>query len=403
MTPITSKNIFKFYGLTALTNLWFFTGSWLYFYRLYMSDRQIGLLDGVVFGLGLLAEIPSGALADLLGRKKLLCSGILLMSVGLVSQGLATGYLHIFGGMLCFTVGMAMVSGSDDALIFDSLVSEGNSKRWRSVVARKQQIIMTVTILSYLFGGLLYLVHKRLPFVLSGVGAILGFVVAISLTEAKVVKTKVNITVYIKQTKDGMLYLLHRRMGLYLFIAIVVLGTSYAFDVGVIKPLVLDKLGYYASAQAVINAIVAIIAILALTQLNRLRGVVSERVGFIVLAFVLGIGIVITALPIHKLGILAFLMIYIVYSLVGPWLNDIVQNEVPSSHRATALSTLALLQKMPYILLAPLAGAMSSSGHLDRFLLGMGLCVLVSIVILIGFGWFNKIKRTRQLFRHSNR
>src|SRR6266705_6173582 len=103
-TPAT-RNVSKLYIITALTNLWFFTGSWLYFYRLYMADRQIGVLDGLAFGIGILAEVPSGALADLLGRKRQLLLGLSLMSGGFLLQGFAAAYWHIFVGMTLFTVG----------------------------------------------------------------------------------------------------------------------------------------------------------------------------------------------------------------------------------------------------------------------------------------------------------
>ena len=178
MLSLASKNVTKLYLLTAVTNLWFVTGSWLYFYRLYMSDRQIGILDGLVFGIGLIAEIPSGALADLLGRKRQMQLGLLLMSAGWLVQGFAQAYWYILVGMIMLTVGMALVSGSDDALVYDSLDAEGKSSLWDKVIARKFQIMHIVTIASYLIGGILYVVQFRLPFILAGVGTLIGLVIA---------------------------------------------------------------------------------------------------------------------------------------------------------------------------------------------------------------------------------
>jgi MFS family permease len=54
----------------VLNNLIFYNVVWLYFYRIYIDDGQIGLLDSISFFLGLLFEIPSGAIADAIGRKK---------------------------------------------------------------------------------------------------------------------------------------------------------------------------------------------------------------------------------------------------------------------------------------------------------------------------------------------
>lgn len=394
MASVANKNVTRLYILTALTNLWFFTGSWLYFYRLYMSDRQIGVLDGLVFGIGLLAEIPSGALADLLGRKRQLLLGLLLMSGGFLLQGFALDYWHIFAGMTLFTVGMAFVSGSDDALVYDSLDAERKSSLWEKVIARKFQIMHLVTIISILVGGALYVLQFRLPFVLAGVGALAAFFVALSLKEAPAeTERNPSIKSYVRQNVEGMQYLFRRHMWLYAFMAFVVLGVGYAFDVGVIKPLLLDSFGFTANAQAVINAAAGGVAILALTQLTRLRKVFGEKRGLIALAVLMAGGFFISSFPIAGFGLLTFLVIFIANSLAEPWFNDVVQREVPSSHRATALSTLALIQKLLYVVLSPIAGAVAFGGNLSAFFLGLSGCIALAVGTLLAAGLLQKRSR----------
>jgi MFS family permease len=386
MSSTASKNVTRLYLLTALTNLWFVTGSWLYFYRLYMSDRQIGILDGLVFGIGLIVEIPSGALADLLGRKRQLQLGLLLMGAGWFVQGFARAYWHILAGMIMFTVGMALVSGSDDALVYDSLDAENKSNLWEKIIARKFQIMHTVTIASFLIGGLLYVVQFRLPFILAGVGTLVGLVIASTFKEAPMQREALSIAGYVRQNIDGMHHLFRRHMWLYAFMALTVLGVGYAFDVGVIKPLTLDMFGYKASAQAVINAMAGIAAIAALTRLSAFRRFFGEKKGLVLLALLMAGGFLAASFPLGKAGLAAFLLIFVVNSLAEPWLNDVVQHEVPSLHRATALSTLSLLQKLPYVVLAPLAGSFSTSGHLSRYLLGIALCIFAAVAVLLLFG-----------------
>lgn len=397
VTSVALKNVTRLYVLTALTNLWFITGSWLYFYRLYMSDRQIGVLDGLVFGVGLVAEIPSGALADLFGRKRQLIVGLFLMAAGFLVQGFARGYWYIFIGMILFTVGMALVSGSDDALAYDSLDEEGKAGRWESIIARKFQIMHAVTIASYLVGGLLYMWYFRMPFIMAGIGGLFGIVVAFGLKEARhTSEASPSVTAYMRQNIDGMKYLFRRHMWLYAFMAFVVLGVGYAFDFGVIKPLTLNAFGYHAGAQAVINAIAGGVAIAVLMQLSRLRKLFGEKKGLVFLALIMGFGFFVASFPVGKLGLLAFLAIFIVNSLAEPWLNDIIQHEVPSSHRATALSTLALLQKIPYVALAPIAGSLSFSGRYASFMMGVAICIFAAVVVLLLCGILgNQARRYR--------
>lgn len=389
------NNVKKLYILTGLTNLWFITGNWLYFYRLYMSDRQIGVLDGLAFGVGLLAEIPSGALADLLGRKNQLRLGLLMMALGSLTQGFAHAYAHILLGMLLFTIGMAFVSGSDDALVYDSLDAAGESKKWKRIITRKYQVTLTVTLASFLVGALLYVVHFRLPFIFAGVGTMAAVFVASSMKEAETPKEKFSLGAYAKQNFAGMQYFTRRYMWLYAFMAVVILGVGCAFEMGVIKPLMLDTFGYHANAQAVINTIVGLAAVLALSRLDWLRKRLGEKLGLVTLALLMGAGFLASAFPIGRLGLIAFLAIYVINTLVAPWLNDVVQHEVPSSHRATALSTLALLQRLPFVLLSPLAGSMSAGHTFPLFLGGIAFSIFLAVAVMLLFGILHRNIRRR--------
>jgi MFS family permease len=107
-------------------------------------------------------DLPAGVLADRIGRKPLVVTAAVFMVLEMVLLGLAP--LH--GGvvlLLCCLAnrvlsGMAegMVSGADEALVFDSLAERGRSKEWPKVleyVMRWQGIGMVVAML---VGGAVY-------------------------------------------------------------------------------------------------------------------------------------------------------------------------------------------------------------------------------------------------------
>jgi MFS family permease len=67
----------KFLIYKFVMNLWFVEAIWLYFYRVFMTDGQVGTLDSVAFLIGLLVEVPSGALADKFGRARIAKIGVI--------------------------------------------------------------------------------------------------------------------------------------------------------------------------------------------------------------------------------------------------------------------------------------------------------------------------------------
>ena len=111
----------KFLLYKLLTNLWFLGAVWLYFYRIYITDAQVGILDGVAFAIGLIAEVPSGVLADKFGRDKMVRLGQFLAGSGLIIQAFGHGLAQFMLGQATMMIGVSFVSGADEALFFDQI------------------------------------------------------------------------------------------------------------------------------------------------------------------------------------------------------------------------------------------------------------------------------------------
>src|ERR1035437_4217635 len=136
------------------TNLWFVGAIWLYFYRIFITDQQVGLLDGMAFAIGLLAEVPTGALADKFGRSRLVRLGQILAGSGLLLQALGNGFPQFFIGQSIMMVGVAFASGADEALFFQRLNYDRNSLSWRKLMTRGGQIALVASIIALITGGL---------------------------------------------------------------------------------------------------------------------------------------------------------------------------------------------------------------------------------------------------------
>ena len=78
----------KFIAYKFLLNLWFIESIWLYFYRLFMDDAQIGIIDAATFAIGLIAEVPSGALADKFGKSRITKIGIVVAAIGIAGHAI---------------------------------------------------------------------------------------------------------------------------------------------------------------------------------------------------------------------------------------------------------------------------------------------------------------------------
>lgn len=127
-----------------------------------LTLEQFGILNGIWAATIVVLEVPSGALADTLGRRKLLIATgvfmVLEMAVLLVAP--------IGGGTLLFCLFVlnrvlsgaaeAAASGADEALAYDSLKAAGQQGRWGHVLERVQRDTSLAFFFAMMIGAAVY-------------------------------------------------------------------------------------------------------------------------------------------------------------------------------------------------------------------------------------------------------
>ena len=109
-----------------------------------------------------LFEVPSGALADTIGRKKLLVAAAALMVVEMACLLLAprNGGALLFGlclmNRVCSGISEACASGADEALAYDSLPEEGRADAWDRLLASAMRWQSAGFVIAMVLGGFLY-------------------------------------------------------------------------------------------------------------------------------------------------------------------------------------------------------------------------------------------------------
>ncbi len=97
------------------------------------SLAQVGLAEGVMHMTSLICEIPTGMAADLFGRKRtLIFAGIAGMCSGIL-MGLDGWSGWIYVGMMFSALSYNLASGTQEALVYDSLLEAGRENRYRKV------------------------------------------------------------------------------------------------------------------------------------------------------------------------------------------------------------------------------------------------------------------------------
>ena len=175
-TPsIAERNVKRFIAFRTLFNSRFYYPVLaVLFLDLGVSASEYALLNVVWAVVIVLAEVPSGALADRFGRRPMVVGAALLMVLEMV----VLLFAPIDGGalllMLCLVnrvlsgLAEALASGADESLVYDSLLAESRSAQWPDVMASVMRWQSAGMFVAMLVGAAVYdpqLVNRALALI----------------------------------------------------------------------------------------------------------------------------------------------------------------------------------------------------------------------------------------------
>jgi MFS family permease len=127
-----------------------------------MTLDQFAMLNAIWAATIILAEVPSGALSDLIGRKKLLVltSGLMVLEMAVwafAPRGNPTLLFWLLAGNRILSgLGEAAASGSDEALVYESLEAAGLKDQWSRVLELVTKWQSVAFVFAMIIGGLVY-------------------------------------------------------------------------------------------------------------------------------------------------------------------------------------------------------------------------------------------------------
>jgi len=156
LTQRLMRNVVLDYFYSFINNLNMSNSIWvLYLAFKGMSLLQIGLLEGIFHATSVIFEIPSGAAADLLGRRKTILTGRLLMAISCIVMVLSGHFWQFAAGFIIQALSYNFNSGAEEALVFDSLKYIGKEEKYLKINGRINFLIEAAQGISTLVGGII--------------------------------------------------------------------------------------------------------------------------------------------------------------------------------------------------------------------------------------------------------
>lgn len=387
MTEIITKSqrkIEQTYLLYQLfSNMFFVSAVWLYFYRLFITDTQVGILDGIAFAIGLIAEVPSGALADKFGRSKIARLGLIFAGSGLFIQAFGGSFLPLFIGQSIMMIGMSFVSGADEALFFTKLDYNRESNQWRKLVTRGSQMALIGTLAATLLGGWLHTINPHIPWILNGITFFVAALLIWGLKDTSPIREKLSISdevkTYFEGIVDGFKQFSSSELFRYVPIILTVQALFYATGWGLLRIVLLDRFHFDPFMGAVIIAVCSVVTIGILSGMHKYSEKINEKTAISLIAVSAAVSLIVSIPDIGFWGAGVIFALYAGERILYPFLSEVINNHANEQHRATTISVASFFKVLPYIGLAPMIGALNSNNHLEYFLLLWPVFIFLSI------------------------
>jgi len=321
------------------------------------SLAQIGFAETIFHIVSILFEIPSGVLADVLGRKKtLIISSIMRMAGNVVmifSNNFALVCLSIGLHALCYN----FASGSGDALAYDSLKSVGQEEKFDRYASSQLVIYRVCEGLSTLTAGFALVLGYKLAYATGVFASGVQLAILFGLVEVRLSPVAKDFNVWkeiVSCFKQSFLFLKEARKALLLMFT-----NSF---VGALDILLLFFLQAKLPMAGIPNWALGL-ALLA-TQAGGIVGarliLLAKKVRYRVI-FAISTAMILTGIAIEHTGLYVLMTLGgFIASMADDALqvrtNTRLQNMFPSEQRATLISIESFTFSCIMIVLSPLAG-----------------------------------------------
>jgi len=378
-------NVWKSYAYRFLMQLQLWWPIWVIYLQ---QDRglsltQITALDAPFLLVVILAEVPTGAVADRFGRKTSLVLGSLMFALAVYIFGIADNYPVILLSYTAWGLAQTFQSGADGALLYDSLKAIGREDDFQRINGRLWAITSLSVLIAILIGApIAEATSLSFPVILSAGIALLAIPVAVSMHEPRHAQNE-DAEPYLQMVRRGVGEAWRKPALRYVIIfSGFVFGVTFApliflqpflreHDVGI------GDLGLW---QAPVRAAGIVSALLAYRFVAR----AGQRVAFLAMPLALAACYFFLSGVDAAWAFAAFLPVGLVAGMQNTVLTTYVNRRIPSERRATMLSVQSVAGSIFLAVMEPLGGVIADTlGLQPLFLIFAAITIVVAPALLL--------------------
>ena len=379
-------------NITRMMIVYFCTRFHLYIhaYALILLQRGLSLLEistieSLVIATIFLAEVPTGVLADRVGRKWSVVISTVLLMLGELIFVFSTDYSQYLIIAVFTGLGFAFSSGAAESLIYDSLPEPNRDSAMKQTIGRYNSVGQIAFFLAPLVGGIilgdLSPERVRWAIMLTVLALGIGSLVSLTLHEPKTEWHAERLSA--RQIFMGGFSEIRRNRQLRKLVLVILFTTPFggAFTTTLAAPYMAQN-GVPPYWVALALSFGSLIAAFAQANAYRLERWLGERRTLVVLILLPGLNYLLLASLTGALPVwLLITFMYGTNDMKAPLLSAYQNALISSRSRATVLSMISMVVSLFIAVVAPIYAAIGTRS-LSLTFVAIGSVILVASLVL---------------------
>jgi len=382
------SNILKLYLYNFFMGFYLLSGVLIPFYLIWgeLTFIQFIFLQSYYALIILLFQIPFGALSDYISKKMALVLSGLLSAIAALIYSNKPNFIIFLVGEALFALGEALIAGSNESLMYDSLKSVGKEKDYSKSIAKCNSIFLLSMALAAPLGPIIAINFSfSMVMVLMFFPNIFGAIIAINFKEPIVRNKKENIS-FFTLLNSGFKELKKNRVLRILTFDMIIIEILVFFLLFTYQ-LYLFALNVSIIYFGIITSSYYVIQIIFINFLPKLENHFKNKKNYLIIntitpgiAYIL-IGIIFIVPLIMILILVVFSFGFSRYILFVNGIN----NQIEVENRATVLNTISTIKLLLKVLILPIIGFL--------VLLNLHLFYIVIGILIIFLALNSRVKK----------
>jgi MFS family permease len=353
-------NVGLLYSINIVSNMVFISPVLILFFEDWagLNFMQIMTLQSWFVGCIVILEIPSGTIADYLGRKMSMIIGHFFELAGIFIYTSAPIYWRFFLGEFMFALAHSCFSGANEAMVYDTLIELGRESESKKVYGLLNTSMLIGFSVGAFLGSIIAMYYgPRVSFLSMVIPMGASFIICLTLHEPMPNKMRKRSDKYLTIMKKGFQHIRKNKIVSILILDTIIISTIsyYMLWLWQKRLMVLHvNVEYF----GIINVGMVIGQIIMVNSFHKLEKIWKSKKCVVQLTAIgSGIGFVIFMISDNLIAIISGIIIAVSFGrprfqLMLNYLNK----HIPSDQRATIISIQSMLNSLIFAVINPIMG-----------------------------------------------